>query len=83
MMYAPSFAHLPDSCISSTYCLVCAVLGLILHRLCCCQCGWGDNCATVERGCPGVTTMKTPNGMTVQEWRAGLEKYADAHRGRA
>ena len=44
------------------------------------DCGWSDNCAVVERGCPGVTTMKTPNGMTETEWRQGLEKYAAAHR---
>lgn len=44
------------------------------------DCGWSDNCAVVERGCPGVTTMQTPNGMTAAEWRAGLQKYAGSHR---
>lgn len=33
------------------------------------DCGWSDNCAVVERGCPGVTTMKTPNGKQAHSMR--------------
>ena len=43
------------------------------------DCGWSDNCAVVEGGCPGVTTYKTPTGMQESEWRAGLAKYAANH----
>jgi len=42
------------------------------------DCNWGDNCLVVERGCPGVVTQKTPNGMTEKEFRLGLEKFAKA-----
>mmetsp|Transcript_19538 Transcript_19538/g.38001 ORF Transcript_19538/g.38001 Transcript_19538/m.38001 type:complete len:179 (+) Transcript_19538:121-657(+) len=42
------------------------------------DCNWGDNCADVERGCPGVVTMKTPSGMQEKEWQAGLAKFAAA-----
>lgn len=42
------------------------------------DCNWGDNCADVERGCPGVVTFKTPSGMTVQNWNDGLAKFAKA-----
>ena len=37
-----------------------------------------DHCAMVERACPGVVTQRTPRGMTAQEWRNGLKKFADA-----
>ena len=43
------------------------------------DCGWSDNCEVVERGCPGVTTFKTPRGMQKEEWYAGLAKYATNH----
>lgn len=40
------------------------------------DCNWGNNCATVERGCPGVVTQRTPNGLTYDEFNACLTKYA-------
>jgi magnesium-dependent phosphatase 1 len=42
------------------------------------DCGWGANDRDVERGCPGVVTTRTPNGMTVAEWEQGLRKFATA-----
>mmetsp|Transcript_14150 Transcript_14150/g.22006 ORF Transcript_14150/g.22006 Transcript_14150/m.22006 type:complete len:80 (-) Transcript_14150:31-270(-) len=44
------------------------------------DCTYGDNCADVERGCPGVVTMRTPDGMTVEKWQEGLSKFAKASR---
>eukprot|EP00462_Mataza_sp_D1_P021517 CAMPEP_0175127070 /NCGR_PEP_ID=MMETSP0087-20121206/4195_1 /TAXON_ID=136419 /ORGANISM="Unknown Unknown, Strain D1" /LENGTH=188 /DNA_ID=CAMNT_0016409033 /DNA_START=9 /DNA_END=575 /DNA_ORIENTATION=- len=39
------------------------------------DCTWGDNCADVERSCPGVVTVKTPKGLTQELWLAGLLKF--------
>lgn len=36
---------------------------------------WSDHCGMVERNCPGVVTMRTPTGMTTEQWEAGLDKY--------
>ncbi|CAM9245912.1 unnamed protein product [Choristocarpus tenellus] len=44
------------------------------------DCNWGDNCRDVEWACPGVTTVKTPNGLTLQEWKEGLSKFAESRR---
>jgi magnesium-dependent phosphatase 1 len=40
------------------------------------DCSWDDNCRTVERLCPGVTTIQTPLGIQACEWEDGLRKYA-------
>ena len=40
------------------------------------DCTYGNNCADVERGCPGVVTVQTPDGMTEAKWREGLSKFA-------
>jgi magnesium-dependent phosphatase 1 len=40
------------------------------------DCNWGDHCQAVERGCPGVVTRKTPNGLTIQDWNAALVSFA-------
>ena len=37
------------------------------------DCNWGDNCAVVAR--LGVVTMRTPNGLTYDEFTGCLEKY--------
>jgi hypothetical protein len=29
----------------------------------------------VRRGCPGVTTQKTPRGLQAEDWRNGMEKW--------
>mmetsp|Transcript_46899 Transcript_46899/g.77845 ORF Transcript_46899/g.77845 Transcript_46899/m.77845 type:complete len:300 (-) Transcript_46899:56-955(-) len=42
---------------------------------------WGDHCAAVEKGCPGVVTQRTPNGMLETEWRNGLRKFAEKQAG--
>eukprot|EP00924_Labyrinthula_sp_SR-Ha-C_P011333 maker-scaffold_36-snap-gene-1.5-mRNA-1 protein AED:0.02 eAED:0.02 QI:33/1/1/1/1/1/2/143/207 len=39
------------------------------------DCQWGDNCAEVRRHCPGITTMKTPHGMTVDIFEQALKKF--------
>jgi magnesium-dependent phosphatase 1 len=40
------------------------------------DCTYGNNCEDVERGCHGVTTVRTPDGMTEAKWREGLSKFA-------
>jgi hypothetical protein len=45
------------------------------------DCNWGDNCGQVARGCPGVVTVRTPEGLTEAEWRAGLQRFAAAAAG--
>ncbi|KAJ1481504.1 magnesium-dependent phosphatase-1 [Baffinella frigidus] len=40
------------------------------------DCSYGDNCGDVERGCPGVIAIRTPDGMTGDKWREGLAKFA-------
>lgn len=32
------------------------------------DCNWGDNCRDVEWACPGVVTVKTPEGLTPEKW---------------
>lgn len=43
------------------------------------DCNWGDNCQVVCDGCPGVTAVKTPFGLTVENFQFGLKLYADTH----
>jgi magnesium-dependent phosphatase 1 len=38
------------------------------------DCNWGDNCRVV--GKLGVTTQKTPRGLTQEEFKQGLKKFA-------
>jgi len=38
------------------------------------DCNWGDHCADVTRTY-GVVSQRTPSGMRIQEFHAGLEKY--------
>ena len=45
------------------------------------DCLWGDHCGRVAAACKeangkGVVTLRTPRGLGVAEWRAGLEAYA-------
>uniref|UniRef100_A0A7S0Q3I5 Magnesium-dependent phosphatase-1 n=1 Tax=Coccolithus braarudii TaxID=221442 RepID=A0A7S0Q3I5_9EUKA len=37
---------------------------------------WSDHCRIVEMNCKGVVTQRTPRGMQLSEWRAGLTRYA-------
>lgn len=32
------------------------------------DCNWSDNCRDVEWACPGVVTVKTPDGLTPEKW---------------
>lgn len=45
------------------------------------DCNWSDNVAEVERGCPGVVGVRTPNGLQWDEWIRGLQLFA-ARQGR-
>ena len=45
------------------------------------DCNWGDNCKDVATSCPGVTCVRTPRGLTVEEFNVGLEAYAKGKRG--
>jgi hypothetical protein len=46
------------------------------------DCQWGDHCGQVEKRCKeeetgrGPATIRTPFGLGVDEWAAGLDKYA-------
>jgi magnesium-dependent phosphatase 1 len=40
------------------------------------DCGWGDHCGKVEKGCEGVVAVRTPRGLGSQEWQRGLQTYA-------
>lgn len=40
------------------------------------DCLWGDHCGRVEARCPGVIAQRTPEGLTQQDWKACLDRYA-------
>jgi magnesium-dependent phosphatase 1 len=47
------------------------------------DCIWGDHCGMVAAACKeedtgrGVVTVRTPNGLGEEEWRQGIQLYAD------
>ena len=41
------------------------------------DCNWEDNCEIVEKNCVGVVGLRTPNGLTVRNWREGLNKWQE------
>jgi magnesium-dependent phosphatase 1 len=47
------------------------------------DCNWGDHCGMVSAGCKevdtgiGPVTVRTPNGLGINEWNRGLQAYAD------
>ena len=41
------------------------------------DCNWTDHCTAVERAL-GVVAQRTPHGMQVEEWEAGLQKWRGA-----
>jgi len=45
------------------------------------DCNWSDNCAVVAR--LGVSTQRTPRGLTLGDFRSGLRTYTEAERKRA
>merc|ERR1712151_833343 len=40
------------------------------------DCTYGDNCATVASGCPGVVCVRTPHGLTEELFAKGLDAFA-------
>ena len=44
------------------------------------DCNWSDNVGEVMAACPGVVGMRTPDGLTVAKWEAGLAAFAQAAR---
>ena len=46
------------------------------------DCNWSDHCKLVEKNCPGVVTQRTPNGITEELWRGGLEKFSQVSKRR-
>ena len=45
------------------------------------DCGWSDNCGEVASACPGVTCVRTPKGLTKEEFNLALEGYAKGKKG--
>lgn len=45
------------------------------------DCTYGDNCGDVARGCPGTTCVRTPRGLTMELFQAGLDAWASGKRG--
>ena len=45
------------------------------------DCSYSDNCKEVANLCPGVTCVRTPRGLTVQEFDAGLAAFAKGQKG--
>ena len=47
------------------------------------DCNWGDHCGQVAAACReadgvGVVTYRTPSGLGVEEFRAGMQEFVDA-----
>jgi magnesium-dependent phosphatase 1 len=45
------------------------------------DCTYGDNCADVASCCPGVTCVRTPQGLTTELFQTGLDAWASGKRG--
>ena len=45
------------------------------------DCGWGDNCRDVATNCPGVTCVRTPRGLTTEEFNLALDAYKKGQKG--
>jgi len=45
------------------------------------DCTYGDNCANVASHCPGVTCVRTPHGLTEEDFKLGLEAFAAGKKG--
>ena len=45
------------------------------------DCTYGDNCANVASHCPGVTCVRTPDGLTEEDFVLGLAAFAAGKRG--
>ena len=45
------------------------------------DCTYGDNCADVASNCPGTTCIRTPNGLTVEDFELALSSFAAEKKG--
>ena len=45
------------------------------------DCSYSDNCKEVAKLCPGVTCVRTPRGLSVDEFNAGLLAFAKGEKG--
>mmetsp|Transcript_15230 Transcript_15230/g.16590 ORF Transcript_15230/g.16590 Transcript_15230/m.16590 type:complete len:101 (-) Transcript_15230:136-438(-) len=45
------------------------------------DCTYGDNCANVASHCPGVTCVRTPHGLTEEDFELGLAAFAAGKKG--
>ena len=45
------------------------------------DCTYGDNCRDVAASCPGVTCVRTPDGLTEALFEAGLDAFATGKTG--
>ena len=43
------------------------------------DCNWDDHCRHVTMKCKGVVAHRTPEGLTEDDWFAGLKKYHESH----
>lgn len=43
------------------------------------DCLWGDHCGKVEKNCPGVVAVRTPDGLSEKEWMQGLRAYNEKY----
>lgn len=44
------------------------------------DCNWSNHCKLVESNCPGVVTVRTPNGIQKHEWLEGIQKYSKIYK---
>ena len=45
------------------------------------DCSYGDNCKDVATSCPGVTCVRTPRGLTTEEFDLALEAFSNGKKG--
>ena len=45
------------------------------------DCSYGDNCREVAKSCPGVTCVRTPRGLTTEEFAIALKAYGMGQKG--
>ena len=45
------------------------------------DCTYSDNCGEVARSCPGVTCVRTPRGLSTEEFNIGLKAFAKGQKG--
>lgn len=45
------------------------------------DCTYGDNCSDVATKCVGTTCVRTPNGLTLELFEAGLAAFVRGEKG--